>query len=99
MIITNIPLSCTTKPQYIARSEQESFNVLTRTDRFLNKHAPGALKIYENTLKDVFLLSPEEYYKPEGIDFLQNGDMIIGSEGMKKGALQGKIYVIKRNTK
>ena len=53
----------------------------------------------ENSLKDVFLLSPEEYYKPEGIDFLQNGDMIIGSEGMKKGALQGKIYVIKRNTK
>lgn len=55
------------------------------------------LSVYnENSLKDVFLLSPEEYYKPEGIDFLQNGDMIIGSEGMKKGALQGKIYVIKK---
>lgn len=48
-----------------------------------------------NTLKDVILLSPDDFYKPEGIDFLSNGDMIICSEGMKKGSLQGRVSVIK----
>ncbi len=54
------------------------------------------IAVYDGTtLKSVFLLPPEDYYKPEGIDFLQNGDMVLCSEGVKKGALQGQIFVLK----
>lgn len=51
--------------------------------------------VYDNqTLKNVMLLVPEDFYKPEGLDFLSNGDMVICSEGMKKGYLQGQITVV-----
>lgn len=54
------------------------------------------IAVYNGTsLKSVFLLPPEDYYKPEGLDFLSNGDMILCSEGEKKGALQGQIFVLK----
>lgn len=54
------------------------------------------IAVYDGTLlKSVFLLPPEDYYKPEGLDFLSNGDMILCSEGVKKGALQGQIFVLK----
>lgn len=46
------------------------------------------------TLKNVMLLPPEDFYKPEGIDFLSNGDMVISSEGQKKGYLQGQIIIV-----
>ena len=50
--------------------------------------------VYEgDVVKQVLLLSPDEFYKPEGLDFLSNGDMVICNEGMKKGYLQGTVAV------
>lgn len=66
-------------------------------DYYILSAADKMIVVYDNknTLKDVILLSPDDFYKPEGIDFLSNGDMIICSEGMKKGSLQGQITIIK----
>lgn len=60
--------------------------VLSATERMIVVYNGGELT-------NVMLLPPEEFYKPEGIDFLSNGDMVICSEGMKKGYLQGQISV------
>ena len=50
--------------------------------------------VYDGTaVKQVILLSPDDFYKPEGLDFLSNGDMVICNEGMKKGYLQGTVAV------
>ena len=57
--------------------------------------ADRMILVYDGaTLKNVMLLAPEDFYKPEGLDFLSNGDMVISSEGMKKGYLQGKITIV-----
>lgn len=80
----------TCNPSAIAKNPiTNGYYVLSATDRMITVYN-------ENTLKDVILLSSDEYYKPEGIDFLSNGDMIICSEGMKKGSLPGQISIIKR---
>ncbi len=53
--------------------------------------------VYEGqTLKNVMLLPPEDFFKPEGIDFLSNGDMVICCEGQKKGYMQGQVTIIER---
>lgn len=49
----------------------------------------------DNKLNDLFPLPAELYFKPEGIDFTENGDLFISSEGMKKGYLDGQIYFFK----
>lgn len=50
--------------------------------------------VYDGTVvKQVILLSPDDFYKPEGLDFLSNGDMVICNEVMKKGYLQGTVAV------
>lgn len=46
-----------------------------------------------NTLTNVMLLPPEEFFKPEGLDFLSNGDMVLCNEGMKKGYVQGQVAI------
>ncbi|MBR7034200.1 MAG: hypothetical protein IKI25_00380 [Bacteroidales bacterium] len=52
------------------------------------------IAVYDGTVvKQVILLSPDDFYKPEGLDFLSNGDMVICNEGMKKGYLQGTVAV------
>jgi hypothetical protein len=55
------------------------------------------LAIYKDKkLIDLFPLPAELYYKPEGMDFTENGDLYISSEGMKKGNLDGRIYFFKK---
>ena len=62
--------------------------ILSATDR--------ALAIYSaNTLKAVFPLPAEIYYKPEGIAFHSNGDLLISTEGDKKGFSLPAIIKIK----
>lgn len=74
----------------------------------LRKHAFGTgngeyytasnriLAIYrDKKLIDLYLLPAELYYKPEGIDFTEKGDLFISSEGMKKGYLDGQIFFFK----
>lgn len=54
------------------------------------------LAIYKNKkLMDLFPLPAELYFKPEGIDFTENGDLFISNEGMKKGYLDGQIFFFK----
>ncbi len=48
----------------------------------------------DKKLQHVYVLPVEIYYKPEGIGFLPNGDMILSSEGMKNGYIGGQIFVI-----
>lgn len=51
------------------------------------------LAIYrEKKLIDLYPLPAELYYKPEGIDFTEKGDLFISTEGMKKGYLDGQIF-------
>ena len=66
--------------------------VLSASDR--------ALTVYNDKgLKAVFPLPAEVYYKPEGISFYENGDMLISSEGDKKGIKSGSIMLLKNNAK
>lgn len=53
----------------------------------------------EHGLKSVFPLPAEVYYKPEGIAFYKNGDMLLSSEGDKKGIQSGSIMLLKNNAK
>ncbi|MCQ2607281.1 MAG: hypothetical protein MJ197_01145 [Bacteroidales bacterium] len=62
--------------------------VLSATDRLIAVYSG-------KTLINVMLLPPELFYKPEGVEFLSNGDMVICSEGMKKGYVQGQITILK----
>ncbi len=62
--------------------------VLSATDRLIAVYSGKALI-------NVMLLPPELFYKPEGVEFLSNGDMVICSEGMKKGYVQGQITILK----
>lgn len=54
------------------------------------------LAIYQDKqLKNIFPLPEELFYKPEGIGFATNGDMLISSEGNKKGYVGGQIHYFK----
>lgn len=48
----------------------------------------------EKQLINVIPLSAEIYYKPEGLSFYENGDLLISSEGDKKGFVSGTINLI-----
>lgn len=62
--------------------------VLSASDR--------VLAVYDkNGLKDVYPLPAEVYFKPEGITFYENGDMLISSEGDKKGIIGGSLMLLK----
>jgi hypothetical protein len=50
----------------------------------------------EKKLIDLFPLPAELYYKPEGMDFNENGDMFISSEGIKRGYLDGQIFFFEK---
>lgn len=53
------------------------------------------LVIYNNNkLKNIYPLPAELYYKPEGISFFANGDILISSEGNKKGLIKGSILLL-----
>ena len=78
------------QPSALAFHPQSNFLYVLSADNRL-------IAVYDENDKlcNVLLLPPEEYYKPEGIDFMPNGDLLISSEGMKKGYLQGQVSVIK----
>jgi uncharacterized protein YjiK len=62
--------------------------ILSASDRILT--------IYNNKgLKSVFPLPAELYYKPEGLAFFKNGDLLISSEGDKRGIVKGNIMLFK----
>lgn len=55
------------------------------------------LAIYhDKKLTDLFPLPAELYYKPEGLDFTEDGNLFISSEGMKKGYLDGQIFYLEK---
>lgn len=59
--------------------------VLSASDRLL--------AVFKNKkLKKVIPLPSEMYHKPEGLSFTPNGDLYISSEGIKNGALPGRIF-------
>lgn len=66
----------------------KEFYILSATDR--------ALAIFHNnTLKSVIPLPATEYFKPEGLSFYPNGDLLISSEGDKKGLIKGSVMLLK----
>lgn len=68
---------------------------LTKEVYVLSAH-DRVLAVYNDKgLKSVFPLPAEVYYKPEGITFYENGDMLISSEGDKKGIIKGSIMLLK----
>ena len=72
-----------------------AFHPITKELFVLSAH-DRLLAIYSGKrLVNVLPLSPEIYHKPEGIDFYDNGDMLISSEGDKKGIIKGTINLIK----
>lgn len=63
--------------------------ILSASDRFI--------AIYrDQKLVNAIPLSAEVYYKPEGLAFYENGDLLISSEGDKKGFSKGSINRIKQ---
>ncbi|PWH87209.1 SdiA-regulated domain-containing protein [Brumimicrobium oceani] len=62
--------------------------ILAASDRILT--------IYnEQGLKSVYPLPAELYYKPEGLAFFKNGDLLISSEGDKRGIVKGNVMLFK----
>ena len=62
--------------------------ILSASDRFI--------AIYKDKqLINIIPLSAEIYYKPEGLSFYENGDLLISSEGDKKGFVTGTINLVK----
>ena len=43
------------------------------------------------TLQRIIPLPAADFYKPEGLAFLPNGDLLISSEGDKKGLVQASV--------
>jgi hypothetical protein len=60
--------------------------VLSANDRML-------LIYMDKKLKEIYPLPAEQYYKPEGMDFFENGDLIITNEGDKQGFTKGNILI------
>lgn len=53
------------------------------------------LTIHSDKLRIVIPLPAERFYKPEGLAFYPNGDLLISSEGDKKGLVPGSIMMFK----
>jgi hypothetical protein len=62
--------------------------VLSANDRMLAVYK-------DKQLKYAVPLTAEEYYKPEGLSFFPNGDLLISSEGDKRGLVKGNIVLLK----
>lgn len=57
--------------------------VLSASDRLL--------AIYGDALRAVVPLPSERFFKPEGLAFLPNGDLLISNEGDKRGMVPGNV--------
>jgi hypothetical protein len=66
---------------------KESY-ILSSTDRVIAIFA-------DLKLKNAIPLPANVYFKPEGLAFYPNGDLLISSEGDKKGLIKGSISLIK----
>ncbi|MBE0654819.1 MAG: hypothetical protein IH594_13540 [Bacteroidales bacterium] len=65
-------------------------------EKYILSATQRMIAIYrDKKLIDLFPLPSELYYKPEGLDFTEIGDLFISSEGMKKGYLDGQIFFLK----
>jgi len=62
--------------------------ILSATDRML-------LIYSDENIKTLYPLPAEIFYKPEGIDFFDNGDLLISNEGDKQGMTPGNILIFK----
>jgi uncharacterized protein YjiK len=62
--------------------------ILSASDRYIAVYK-------EKKLINVIPLSAEVLYKPEGLAFYENGDLLISSEGDKKGFIKGSINLLK----
>ena len=66
-------------------------------ERYVLSATNRMIAIYKDkTLTNVFPLPAQLYFKPEGLDFAENGDLFLSSEGMKKGYLGGQIFFFKK---
>lgn len=62
---------------------------------FILSASDRLLAVYEgSTLKEVYPLPAELYYKPEGLAFSGNGNLYLSSEGIKNGWLSGRVFLI-----
>lgn len=70
-------------------------------DLFILSADSKMLIVFDNNgeLKHVQPLNEAIYYKPEGITFYPNGDMLISSEGQKNRDLKGYVLLFKYNRK
>ncbi len=66
----------------------KEFYILSSTNRLLAVFEKGKLK-------NIFPLPADLYFKPEGITFFDNGDLLIASEGDKKGLIKGYVIFLK----
>lgn len=53
--------------------------------------ADRLLAVYGDALQRVLPLPAADFYKPEGLAFLPNGDLLISNEGDKKGLVQANV--------
>lgn len=62
--------------------------ILSASDRYI--------AIYKDKkLVNMLPLPADIYYKPEGLSFYENGDLLVSSEGDKKGFIKGTINLVK----
>lgn len=67
-------------------------------ETFILSASDRLLAVYKDKeLKEVFPLSGEMYYKPEGLAFSASGDLYLSSEGIKNGWLSGRIFMFKQD--
>lgn len=68
---------------------------LTNDLYVLSADNPFLAVFSSDSLKAVYPLPPGSYFKPEGLAFYPNGDLLIASEGNKKNGHKGKILFLK----
>ncbi|HPS27014.1 MAG TPA: hypothetical protein PK269_05335 [Bacteroidales bacterium] len=70
----------------------EEFYILSSINRML--------AVFGNKkLKNIYPLPANLYFKPEGLTFFDNGDLLIASEGDKKGLVKGYVMYFKYQKK
>lgn len=69
------------------------YYILSATDRMI------VVCDKQKKVKTIYALPSNIFYKPEGIDFLANGDMLISNEGTKNGLIKSNILFFKYSEK
>jgi DNA-binding beta-propeller fold protein YncE len=85
--------SLTNNPAIQCNPSAIAIHPLTR-ELYVLSASDRLLVVYNNdTIREIYPLPSDLFYKPEGISFTSNGDMFISTEGMKKGYMNGRIYM------